>query len=326
MTGAVVHCSTCGAELLPGDRFCEQCGSSLPGEGIPTPESCLVCGSTDPVDADGYCPVCGARGRDADDRAELDLAAAAAVTDRGRVHRRNEDAFALELPTSGGFAAVVCDGISSASAGDAAARTAARAAVEVLVAAVADSSCDLAETIGDAVSAAVTAVGTVEWTTRAGRETPSCTLVAAAARDGGEIVVASVGDSRAYWVDSSGTTQLTVDDSWATAQVAAGLMTEAEALADARSHTITHWIGPDAPDRGPRVARFAVPGAGRLVLCSDGLWNYLSRAEELGELIAALPDAASAAAVARALADVALRRGGRDNITIAIIDQQGEQS
>ena len=34
----------------------------------------------------------------------------------------------------------------------------------------------------------------------------------------------------------------------------------------------------------------------------------------------ALPAGASAAAVARALTDVALERGGRDNITVAVID------
>jgi serine/threonine protein phosphatase PrpC len=41
---------------------------------------------------------------------------------------------------------------------------------------------------------------------------------------------------------------------------------------------------------------------------------------ELGELVHALPNDASAAAVARSLTDTALLRGGRDNITVAVVD------
>ena len=39
------------------------------------------------------------------------------------------------------------------------------------------------------------------------------------------------------------------------------------------------WIGADAPDDPPAVVRFTAPGAGRLVLCSDGLWNTASNDE-----------------------------------------------
>ena len=43
---------------------------------------------------------------------------------------------------------------------------------------------------------------------------------------------------------------------------------------------------------------------------------------ELRELVDALPDGASPAALARALADVAVARGGKDNITLAVIEVQ----
>ena len=56
------------------------------------------------------------------------------------------------------------------------------------------------------------------------------------------------------------------------------------------------------------------------MLCTDGLWNYAPSAGELGGLIDALPDGAAPAAVARALADTALDRGGHDNITVAVVD------
>jgi serine/threonine protein phosphatase PrpC len=284
--------------------------------------ACHVCGTLEAADADGWCPVCGARRRGAADRVETDLVRAAAVRDRGRVHRRNEDAYAVQLIADGGaFAAVVCDGISSASASDAAARTAADAAVAVLAAAAASGSNARAATVA-AAAAAIDAVAEVPWTTRADRGMPSCTLVSALGGTAGEeIVIGSVGDSRAYWVDAGGATrQLTTDDSWAQAQVDAGALSAAAAFADARSHAITRWIGADAPAEAPRLAGITPPGPGRIVLCSDGLWNYLAATSELGQLVARLPAGASAAAVARALTDVAVQRGGRDNITVAVID------
>ena len=61
---------------------------------------------------------------------------------------------------------------------------------------------------------------------------------------------------------------------------------------------------------------------GRLLLCTDGLWNYMATTPELTELMEALPDGASPAAVARALTDIAVARGGKDNITVAVIDVQ----
>jgi serine/threonine protein phosphatase PrpC len=59
---------------------------------------------------------------------------------------------------------------------------------------------------------------------------------------------------------------------------------------------------------------------GRLLLCTDGLWNYAAAAPALHHLIERLPPEASAAALARGLTDVALHRGGRDNITVVVID------
>jgi serine/threonine protein phosphatase PrpC len=60
--------------------------------------------------------------------------------------------------------------------------------------------------------------------------------------------------------------------------------------------------------------------SGRLVLCTDGLWNYAPTPAELGGLIDALPTGAPPVAVARELTNVAITRGGRDNITIAVVD------
>jgi serine/threonine protein phosphatase PrpC len=235
------------------------------------------------------------------------------------VHRRNEDAFALETTADGSVVAVVCDGISSASSGDVAARTAADAAAAVLMRALCDTHADHDRATRAAIGAAADAVATVPWTTRTDRGLPSCTLVCAVWCDG-EIGVGTAGDSRAYWVDSAKARQLTVDESWAQEQIDEGHLTAEEAFQDPRSHSITNWIGADAPPRSPRVTRLTPDVPGRLVLCTDGLWNYLADPTELHELIQGLPPQASAATLARSLTEIAIARGGRDNITVAVID------
>jgi serine/threonine protein phosphatase PrpC len=244
---------------------------------------------------------------------------AAAISDRGRVHRRNEDAYWLEVTTVRGVVAALCDGISTASAGDAAARTAARAAGSVLAVGIGDRSRDLRTVTLEAIDAAQEAVVEVPWTTRTGRAAPSCTLVCAVLRED-ELAIGSLGDSRAYWHDASGTVQLTVDDSWAQERLAEGRLSRENVMRDPRAHAVTHWLGADAPARSPRVTLIRADRSGRLLLCTDGLWNYVADASELGELIERLPPGASPAAVARALTDTALERGGRDNITLAVID------
>jgi serine/threonine protein phosphatase PrpC len=302
-----------------GDQFCEHCGASL-GSTQAAESRCPACGAeASAIGRDGYCTACGERVPRDDDRVERDLTFAAAVSDRGLVHRRNEDSFFLEAIGENAVAAVVCDGISSASASNAAARDAAQTAGQVLSEAVADPEREVADAMIEAIDAARVAVEQVPWTSRTRRADPSCTLVSAVYRDG-EIVVGWVGDSRAYWLDADGARQVTVDDSFAEEAVAEGVLTPEQAARSPFLHSITHWVGPDAPDRPPRVTVHRPDRAGRLVLCTDGLWNYAPTPSELVELVGTVPPGAPPVDVARALVGVAIDRGGRDNITVAIVD------
>ncbi len=287
-----LSCPSCGAPQQPGDRFCEQCGARLDEE---------------------------QEERVGDTRVEHDLVIAAAVSDQGRVHRRNEDSFYLEVSGERNVGVVVCDGISSASAGNIAARDAASAAGAVLAQALADPDQAASASLLEAIQAANDAVVQVEWTTRTRRVDPSCTIVSALCR-GPEIVVSWVGDSRAYWFDDTEARQLTVDDSFAEEAVAEGVLTPEQAAKSPFLHSITHWVGPDSPARPPRVVTLRPDRAGRLVLCTDGLWNYAPGASELARLIDALPAGAAPAAVARTLTDAANERGGHDNITVVVVD------
>jgi serine/threonine protein phosphatase PrpC len=139
-------------------------------------------------------------------------------------------------------------------------------------------------------------------------------VVAAAIRDG-RLVVTGVGDSRAYWLGAR-CRQLTLDDSWAAEQLASGLSAPADVTLDPRANAVTRWIGRDAPDLAPAVAAFDVTPGGRVVLCSDGLSKYVGTPRELRSLGAGRGPLGAAAA----LVDHALSAGGRDNVTVAVID------
>ena len=259
------------------------------------------------------------------DRVEVDVGVAAGVSDRGRRHHRNEDALALRRLGSGrqhgAVVAVVCDGVSSADRPDEASETAAEVAAEVMVAAL-HASKGPVTAMREAIHAAGQAVAGLAGSTQVIRGAPACTLVSAVVT-GGTVTVGWVGDSRAYWIPRTRTrsalpTRLTEDDSWLAQVLAAGTLTFAEAATDQRAHAITAWLGDNATPLDPHIVTFTPQGPGVVVVCTDGLWNYLDNADALAAALPAQPPPAPLDA-ARQLVDTALNCGGRDNITAAVV-------
>jgi serine/threonine protein phosphatase PrpC len=252
------------------------------------------------------------------DHEEIGLGLVAAVSDRGLRHERNEDAVALAtVETAGGpvVISVVCDGVSSADRPDEASLAAATAAVQTLAATVQDG-IDPAEGAEQAVAAAREAVDELA---DASGDTPAATYVSAVMA-GDTVTLCWMGDSRAYWLDSTpdpAAQLLTRDDSLAEEMVAQGLLHESEALESPQAHVVTRWIGAGAREAYPHVAQFIPPGPGVLMLCSDGLWNYDPDAGKLA--VIALPGALTEPGVAAAtLVRYAVEAGGLDNITVAM--------
>lgn len=278
---------------------------------------------------DGYCERCGAKATDPRDHVVTAPAPwAAGVCDRGVVHERNEDAIAVAASGEPGRFAVlvVCDGVSSAPRSNEASLAAADAAAAVLSAAGPTtgpgprSAPDWAAVLDAAARAGDEAVGRVAGPIPPGaHDCPSCTFVAAVVDDG-RIVAASVGDSRAYWLADDGpAVPLTTDDSWAQEMIAAGMPRE-QAEASPRAHAITRWLGPDSPPVATRAVDLDVPGPGWLLVCSDGLWNYCSAADELAALVqrTAAEHDQDPAATAGALVSWVNSRGGRDNVSVVL--------
>ncbi|RZT87837.1 serine/threonine protein phosphatase PrpC [Pseudonocardia sediminis] len=324
-------CRRCAAAVPYGDRFCPSCGTDLRilrggttavTAGGEPPRTCQDCGGEGvpgpsmPGRAPGiqWCGSCGARLGESVDRVEVDLGVLAGVSDRGLAHRRNEDAIALGRVVAAGDrpeAAVVCDGVSSTHRPEEAARAAADATLDVLLCEPGAGPTAPGLRMRAAVSAAVSAVAGLGG----GAEGPSCTLVAAHVDDG-EVTVGWVGDSRAYWLPDHGDGRLlTRDHSWAVEMVAFGLLDAEAAARDRRAHAITRWIGPqDHPQ--PDVTTLRPDGPGILLLCSDGLWNYLP---EPAELAATVRTAGSTIEAADLLTRAALDAGGRDNISVVVL-------
>ncbi|WP_346655815.1 PP2C family serine/threonine-protein phosphatase [Streptomyces sp. RFCAC02] len=284
----------------------------------------MLCG-TGRVDADGYCAECGRAQPAARDHVERALGGVAAVSDLGRRHHRNEDAFtvsATALPDgSPAVMAIVCDGVSSSTRPDDASAAAAEAAVEAL-SSLLPRGVPGPRAMNDALVSAADAVSALAGTTapEPGRNSPACTIVGAVAA-GRLLTVGWIGDSRAYWVPEepgAPAARLTEDDSWAAQMVAAGLLSEAEAMSDHRAHAITAWLGADAVEIEPHTASFEPDRPGVVIVCTDGLWNYADAADDMARLV---PAGARTAPLetARGLVRYALESGGHDNVTVAVI-------
>ena len=309
---ATISCPTCGETTIADASFCEACGADLVAA-APAGEPCVSCGAH-AVDGE-YCLECGHRQPDPYDHVELADGRVAGVTDVGHRHHRNEDAMAL-ADLGDALVAVVCDGVSTTDNPHEASQAAADAFLAAVAAALEAGTYAATATLVDAVEAAQQAVLSVDRPGSTGN--PSCTLVAGVMwPEQSTVDVCWLGDSRAYWVGPNEGAQLTNDHSWANEVVAAGEATVDEAQRDPRAHTITRWLGADAVTLQPGIITADV-GAGRLVVCSDGLWNYEPEADALAARVAAIDG--DSLAVAATLTDFAKDAGGRDNITVVVTD------
>jgi len=310
-------CPSCRAPADPADRFCESCGSDLAGAGpAPDPDAAWLSSTMEP--GTGRTAVV----RRPTDHDETDLGSAAAVTDRGLRHDRNEDAMALAVHGDR-VAAVVCDGVSTTTDPERASAAAARAALRALGPALHaerwPGPTEAALLLNGAVEAAQQAVARLPGGTDPDGEAPSTTIVAALVAPG-SVTVANIGDSRAYWLTDvpDESFLLTVDDSWAEEAIAAGTPPE-RAYADPQAHVITRWLGADADDVLPKVTAVDTHAPGTVVICTDGLWNYFESADHLHAVVDPADDGPDPLALARRLVAAALEAGGHDNVTVAVI-------
>lgn len=231
-----------------------------------------------------------------------------AATHQGARRRLNEDAY-----LAGGSVFFVADGMGGHDAGE----VASAAAVEAL-APLGRSSVVHEDDVRCRVGAAHTAVRAIETAPGRGAGTTLSGLVLT--DQGGEPywLVVNVGDSRTYRSTNGLLEQVSVDHSEVQELVDAGRITAAQAATHPRRHVVTRALGaPEDPE--PDFWFLPVHAGDRMLVCSDGLTVELSD-RRVAEVL--LMEADPQVAADRLVAE-ALEAGGRDNITVIVVDATG---
>ena len=129
------------------------------------------------------------------------------------------------------------------------------------------------------------------------------------------LAAANVGDSRLYLFENDEMQQVSDDHSLVNELVKAGQITEDEAARHPQRNVVTRALGAE-PD--VLVDTWELPAriGQRYLLCSDGLVNEVSDSEIVG----VLDTFADPELAASQLVDLANASGGRDNITVLILD------
>ncbi len=133
--------------------------------------------------------------------------------------------------------------------------------------------------------------------------------------DGDEIAWINVGDSRVYLFRDDKLIQLSHDHSLVEDLLRDGQLTEDEAKVHPKRNIITRALGIDVDVQvdGATVLPF---NGDRFLLCSDGLFNEVS-SDQMASVLRRLADPGEAASE---LVRLANEGGGRDNITVVMVD------
>ena len=137
---------------------------------------------------------------------------------------------------------------------------------------------------------------------------------------GDELLVANVGDSRLYNYTEKGFRQITIDHSLVEEMVRAGTLDRRTARIHPERNVITRAIG--AEDE-MKVDFFRVPlsECGLILMCSDGLTTMIDDME-IESVLSGSKSLEEKAAILIALAN---RAGGKDNISVILIDTSGDR-
>lgn len=142
----------------------------------------------------------------------------------------------------------------------------------------------------------------------------------AVATDGQEFCVFYRGDSRAYLMRNKQLYLLSKDHTLAQLKLDVGIYHSRDEVPEKENHQLTEFIGMDDSlgSAKPSTSQWMEWQTGdRILLCSDGLYDMCEN-EELLEFLKRDDNAEQAA---KSLMQVALKNGGKDNVTILILEQ-----
>ncbi len=236
----------------------------------------------------------------------------AGASDMGRVRKNNEDAWHIDAER-GIF--LVVDGIGGHAAGE----KAAAIAVERVRARLERQTGAAEQRIREAIALANNeihraALGNPDW------EGMACVLTLAVLENG-SAVIGHVGDSRLYQIRGRTIRKITHDHSPVGEREDNGELSEADAMRHPRRNEVYRDVGSE--EHGPddtnfiEIQRIAFDSESALLLCSDGLSDQVP-SDRIRETVAR--HAGDPEAAARELIDAANRAGGKDNVTVVIVE------
>ncbi len=233
-----------------------------------------------------------------------------AASDVGRVREINEDSYLAQAPLF-----VVADGMGGHAAGEVASAT----AVAEFAALAARGSLRPEDVIGavDAANRAIVAGGEANLG-QAGMGTTVTGLAVVEVEGQPHWALFNVGDSRVYRYLHGELRQLSIDHSEVNELVAAGRITPEQARVHPARNVVTRSLGTDP---GPVADLWVFPPVAgeRFVVASDGL----NRELEDSRIADLLADEVDPQQAADRLVAEAVAAGGRDNVTVVVVDFEG---
>jgi serine/threonine protein phosphatase PrpC len=223
-------------------------------------------------------------------------------TDIGRLRENNEDVI-----VSNDRLALVADGMGGHPGGEIAANAAAGVVPAVFT--------------GRSLDELEAAVRAANWAIRdravpeAGLDGMGTTICAAGLLTGGDIAIVNVGDSRAYLWHEGALIQLTQDHSVTAELIQRGELRQDEAPEHPHYGILTRALGVGSDVEIDRRTLNVAEGD-RIVLCTDGLFNELSGKD----IASAMAGAGEMAAIVDNLIDKAITHGGRDNVSVVVVE------
>ncbi len=131
---------------------------------------------------------------------------------------------------------------------------------------------------------------------------------------GDDLFILHIGDSRAYLFRQSNLKRLTHDQTMAQALVDVGAIPAEEASTHRLRHTLTSCLGGESRKIQIEIRHLRLMEGDRLLLCSDGLTEELSETE-IAEVLRATEGSSEAC---QSLVNLALQKGGKDNVTVVL--------
>jgi serine/threonine protein phosphatase PrpC len=242
--------------------------------------------------------------REGDEPGEIRLAWAA-MTDVGRRRAANEDSFIAAPPV---FA--IADGMGGHLAGDLASAAVVRRLAEART-----SDFIEPESVEAALELATDDIDIISDGSELGVGTTVTGAVLTMHGGVPYFAIFNIGDSRVYRFERNELAQVTVDHSLVQQLVEAGVITQAQAHNHPEGNVITRAVGFQSQPT-PDYWLLPLKAGLRLLICSDGLTGELEDDRIRLNLAAGL----SAEETASALVDAALAAGGRDNVSVIVVD------